>query len=445
MNRLTTLRGKLYAIIFCSFVTRIIGFFLLPNTPSFLGPDEGTYGAVTDWTEQGFPAKDFPDYGEGLYLSARTFIWPSVFFNQLGLSPLNSVRLTATIYGLFTLFLVVFIFLKSVDKRIAIADFVTKNTNLVVVIFVVFAFLPSHFVWSLLGLRESAAEFWTLSAFASLYWIFHLEKKFSLKAVFFLVAAIVFAFSSRPQVGWVLGITILIFLLVNIRKKISLILIPVVLTSVVLGFTGTTGTTSAPGAPGATGATGTITSTGSKIFGSLKTAAEITAYKHRVNQMDAASVIATQSCPLEDLGKDGRDRFMEYFSNPPSSLGTYFCIAWRAPYMTATFLFRPLIGLDTTSTSSLFGALENILWLGTFIFILGMLIKRRRVAYFGPLAPSLIFLTLYCIGAGSYEGNMGTAFRHKSIILWAVLLLVASVIAAGKRPIYGNENAEKAV
>ena len=109
--------------------------------------------------------------------------------------------------------------------------------------------------------------------------------------------------------------------------------------------------------------------------------------------------------------------------------------------MSATFLFRPIIGLDTTSTSSLFAALENILWLAAFIFIIGMLIKKRRVAFFTPLAPSLIFLTLYCIGAGSYEGNMGTAFRHKSLILWAVLLLVASVIAARKELVSGNESA----
>jgi hypothetical protein len=113
--------------------------------------------------------------------------------------------------------------------------------------------------------------------------------------------------------------------------------------------------------------------------------------------------------------------------------------------MVATFLFRPFIGLDTTSTSSLFAALENILWLGAFIFIIGMFIKKRRLAFFGLLAPSLIFLSLYSIGAGSYEGNMGTAFRHKSLILWAVLLLVASVITAGKKSNLGNENAEKAV
>ena len=436
LNRLTTLKGKLYAIIFCSFFARVIGFFLLPKTPSFLGPDEGTYGAVADWTEQGFPAKEFPAYGEGLYLSARAFIWPSALFNQLGFSPLNSVRLTATIYGLLTLVLIVNIFLKTVDKHTAVADFVERNTNLAVVFFVVFAFLPSHFVWSLLGLRESAVEFWTLTAFASLYWIFHLEKRLSLKAVLLLVTAIVFTFSSRPQVGWVLGITFLIFLLANVRKKTALFLIPIVLISIVLGFTGTQNTQSTPGKP---------TSTGSKIFGSLKTAAEITAYKHRVNQLDAASVILTQSCPLEDLGNDGRARFMGYFSNPPSSLGTYFCIAWRAPYMAATFLFRPLIGLDTTSASSLFAALENILWLGAFSFIIVMFIKKRRVAFFGPLAPSLIFLTVYGIGAGSYEGNMGTAFRHKSLILWVVLLLVAAVIAAGKKSISGNEKLKKEV
>jgi len=67
------------------------------------------------------------------------------------------------------------------------------------------------------------------------------------------------------------------------------------------------------------------------------------------------------------------------------------------------------------------------------------------LAFFGPLTPSLIFFTLYCVGAGSYEGNMGTAFRHKSLILWVVLLLVGSVVAAKKRPNSGNELAQKAV
>jgi hypothetical protein len=39
-------------------------------------------------------------------------------------------------------------------------------------------------------------------------------------------------------------------------------------------------------------------------------------------------------------------------------------------------------------------------------------------------------MSIYIATAGAYEGNMGTAFRHKSLVLWAVLLLLASTIVA---------------
>ena len=61
-----------------------------------------------------------------------------------------------------------------------------------------------------------------------------------------------------------------------------------------------------------------------------------------------------------------------------------------------------------------------------------MFIRNRRLAFFGALAPSLLFFIIYTIGAGAYEGNMGTAFRHKSLILWVVILLLASTIVATK-------------
>ena len=113
--------------------------------------------------------------------------------------------------------------------------------------------------------------------------------------------------------------------------------------------------------------------------------------------------------------------------------------------MSATFLFRPIIEIDVTSRSSFLAALENILWTGAFIFIITMLIKKRRLAFLGPITPSLIFFGLYSVGAGSYEGNMGTAFRHKSLILWVVLLLVASAILAKKTPTHRNETSGNAV
>ena len=100
--------------------------------------------------------------------------------------------------------------------------------------------------------------------------------------------------------------------------------------------------------------------------------------------------------------------------------------------MTFTFLFRPMLGADVTSNTSLFAALENVFWLGAALFVVVMFIRNRRLVFFGALALSLLFFSIYSVAAGSYEGNMGTAFRHKSLILWVAILLLASTIVATK-------------
>jgi hypothetical protein len=138
--------------------------------------------------------------------------------------------------------------------------------------------------------------------------------------------------------------------------------------------------------------------------------------RSEVNKQGAASAIETQVCP-----NAGDTRFDKYF-----------CIAYRAPYTTYTFLVRPMLGADVTSNSSLFAAVENIFWLGALLFVAVMFIRNRRLAFFGALAPSLLFFSIYSVAAGAYEGNMGTAFRHKSLILWVVILLLASTIVATK-------------
>jgi hypothetical protein len=139
-------------------------------------------------------------------------------------------------------------------------------------------------------------------------------------------------------------------------------------------------------------------------------------YRQELNQLGAASVIEIKACPV-----DGNSRFDKYF-----------CIVYRAPYTTYTFLFRPMLGTDVTSTSSLFAAIENVFWLSSALFVIVMFIRNRRLAFFDALAPSLLFFSIYSVAAGAYEGNMGTAFRHKSLILWVVILLLASTIVATK-------------
>ena len=75
---------------------------------------------------------------------------------------------------------------------------------------------------------------------------------------------------------------------------------------------------------------------------------------------------------------------------------------------------------------------NKLVGLAAFLFVLVMFVRNRRLAFFKALAPSLLFFVIYTVAAGAYEGNMGTAFRHKSLILWVVILLLASTIVATK-------------
>ena len=436
-----TLNQKLWAVVAASFVTRAIIFFILPSTPSSFATDEGTYASLTKWIGQSKPADEFPAFGQDLYISGRSIIVPASILYRIGINELDSVRLVSTTYGLCALILLVTLILRLYKE--SMVDLLDEKFNQLLIfgLVLIFAFLPSHFTWSNLGLRESATEFWILASFGVFFIIYNFQKKITAVGIVTLVASIAFAFSSRPQVGWVIGVSMIVYLLFNLNQVNTYFVIGVVICGVLLGSmwnqggttsaVGTTGTTSAVGTTGATGTTVTTGNTGSlgEVFNPLINAGELISYQHEVNQLDAVSVIETQSCP--------RERY-PLTATPPTKADTYFCIAWRAPYMISTFLFRPIIGVDVTSTSSLMAALENLFWIFLFLIVIILILKKRCMPFVRLLLPPLIFFVLYVSGASAYQGNMGTGFRHKSLILWVVLLTVFAL--AWRKPEQAQRN-----
>ena len=452
---LTTLKSKLYAIVFASFVVRILGFLLLPKKPTVaLASDESGFAEIARLVASEQPTTS---YGR-LYFISRTLVLPAAALNNFGVEPLSSVRIVASIYGVLTLILVAFLVIQFVNKFSTDSKLTLKRSNLITGLFFIFAFLPSHFLWSILGLRESPMEFWVLCSLSAIFLAVNLQEKVTLPIALLLTISITLLFNTRPQVAWLLTVTILISLIFNDKRRVSFTLALLTLIASGVGYSSvavqrhdvfalvaTDGSAIDGSAIDGSackdskqkitfqGKEYECTKTGTRTdLSNLQNPGEIIVNetisipdRHKGNQVAAASAIQTLSCPITEESKTDK----------------YFCLVWRAPYMAATFLFRPLIVIDTTSTSSLFAAIENIAWLGAFVFIVVMIIKKRRLAFIGPLAPSLIFFRLYCVGAGSYEGNMGTAFRHKSLILWAILLLLASVLAAEKRPNSRNESA----
>jgi hypothetical protein len=515
--KLHTLKQKLWAIVVASFFARVVMFFVLPNTPSSLAPDEGTYASLAKWISESKPATDLPGFGEGLYLSGRSVIIPASAFIKIGMNELDAVRFTSSIYGFLSLCVVAYLclrLLKSADLKI---NNRAKLEHLVVTLLVVYAFLPSHFVWSNLGLREGPNEFWLILTFVGVFLLYKEEQSKKLLFAALILISIVCTFSSRPQVGWVLVVTLLIYSLFKLKNKLTYLLITSALTGLFAGYLATTSfayvtsdiyvakeSTPTPTKDASPTLTKESTPTPTKdasptptkdasptptkdasptptkdasprptnsgevdasklcdgtkatveykggIYNCIKSGTttkrerpsnlaevaidqvEVLPGKQIVNQVGAASAISRLSCPWDES----------------SEIGKYACLAFRAPYMTLTFLFRPLPFIDTTSASSVFAAAENTLWIGMFALIMYRISRVKKIAFLGEIAPALIFFSLYVVGAGSYEGNMGTAFRHRSLILWVVLLLLFAVFWRGQDQSgrsRGNNSQESAV
>ena len=216
--KLHTLKQKLWAIVAASFVARVIVFFMLPSTPSSLGPDEFTYAALTKWIGESRPADEFPAYGQGLYLSGRSIISPASILYRAGVNELEAVRLISTVYGFCSLILLV-LFVLYVKNHMAYKFLNEKyNEYLSISLLIIFAFLPSHFVWSNVGLRESATEFWLLLTFLVFFIIFQARKRITFPTLLMLFGSIVLTFSARPQVGWVLAVSLILYLFLNLQK-----------------------------------------------------------------------------------------------------------------------------------------------------------------------------------------------------------------------------------
>lgn len=404
--KIHTLKQKLWAIVFSSIILRLIVFFSLPNTPTNLAPDEREYSEITRRISTGEALYQL----EGLSKTSQTLVFPAGIFARIGLDPLSATRLSALIYGIATLAFVSSLIYKVAHKHIDSRSEHRKTMNLVLILFSIYSFLPSHLLWSTLALRESTMEFWIVLIFGSIFLITHNSERSNKWNYLVLIFSLFLLFNTRVQVGFLLVISLSISLPFMLKVKNVRKVFVVVAMTCAMSFTSMS------------------IQTNEFIVGQITSIPD----KQEANQANASSAIQTLTCPFEDKSETNKMA----------------CLIWRAPYMTTTFLIRPIIGLDVTSRSSLFAAVENLLWLIGFAFAIYSIVKKKKIPFIKPLLPSVVFFVLYSVAAGSYEGNLGTAFRHKSVILWAILLLIFALAwekpeAVSRKP--GNDSQESAV
>jgi hypothetical protein len=473
--RLALSKPFLIGLLISSAILRLFFlFFFLPNRPSEFGPDEGTYGALAEYVANNLPVQEFPFYGPGLYNSARTLIVPSSIFVRMGASQLDSVRFVSSFYGICSLliFIMCVIAIQKLNSKTGnLDDFDLSYTSKL--IFILYAFLPSYFLWSNLGLRESASQLFLIVTFYLCIKLINSQGFTRWIIIAVTPIVLMLAFGSRPETATLFSICALLFGFMIFWKVRNYSILFVIFVGFVLGqaFT-TTPTVQASEFLVATKVTVAETKSPQPAQSAetkspqpaqsaetkspqLQTNSELSKQCEFENQVIAEnedSFVCTSTIqyaviernPIEKAksqllttqileSKRNVNRIEASSALPESSCTFNFsgilqqlnCNIVELPYRLPSFLFRPFPIIDSGSNLQNLAGIENILWL--FLISLGVLrVIRKLKIQENRFIISFLFFFLICFStaAALYEGNLGTAFRHKSTILWSLLLIL---------------------
>ena len=427
-----------------------------PNQPSSFAPDEGTYARLAEFVSRGLAVQDFPDYGPALYNQSKSLVNPSSLLIKIGVDPLDSVRIVSAIYGFFVPLFALLCFVAVQKSRVNLKEITFENSSVFAKSFmVILFFLPSNFLWSTLGLRESSSQFWIL---AQTYFIirFYNEVKYARFIFAFLaIMSSVFSFTARPQTALLISI-FLIFLgvVVTLKKRaISFLLVSI--------FCMISGNAFA-----STPEVKLIVKY--KIIKKVEILSENdskNAEEESSKKIDIDTILCSYpnqiilvskqkfECvlvqeykkpllpPLTSLPQNIDVSMLEERRNvnrvgASSALAPSFCSKSinefasikcnlsELPYRLTAFLVRPFPFLDEGSSFLLFAGLENFVWLFLILVTLTNLMRLRSHTLFKEYIMCIaFFMIIFSIAVSLYEGNMGTAFRHKSTLIGHLILL----------------------
>lgn len=390
-----------------SLIVHFLFLLFLPTTPSFLAPDEGNYEAVTSRAAESIFADESPGVSSGLYYTSRTLILPAAALAQSGLDSLTAVRVISIIYGLLSIYFftkIVFLILEVKSIKDLSRNFSRNATFCAIALF---AFLPSRFVWSTLGLRESASQ---ATILASVFFLLKLCetnrcKRGLLKtalATTFPILTITLSFGARKQTAFVFVVSFCIILLsMRGRKKLPHLLSIIILGSIL----------------GAIYSSTPIYKDGQKYLSTSEVLSQL-----RINGIDQ----------LETIREGNRVGARTALSGTTCtnysqlSIQNVICNAKEFPYRITSFLIRPLPIMDSGSLVNNLASAENIIWILLLLtFAYCVIVSIQNKFKLEVIIPTTLFIIFFSSSAALYEGNLGTAFRHKSTILWGLLLVIA--------------------
>lgn len=436
---------------------RSISFITLPDSPSIFGPDEGTYAALAKYVSTGLPVQEFPVYGPDLYNTSKALTLPGAILVTIGMNELHAVRIISSLYGLLSILAVALCFItmqqikqqKLLDTNL---DFQRTQTFFLAL----FSFLPSNFVWSVIGLRESASQFWII---ASSYFLLKVRVYFGKRTLvyaFLAFISITLAFVARPETALIFTVLAAFFCLLYAFVSRHMTALIIVLLGVIAG----TFFSSSP--PVKTEIYFEVTQLGStksdKPDGKSESNEQIyralSRYCTEENQIirfKQEKLLCKERVEFQKTKKVSGEMFQKKLLTPqqltdkrnvnavnsvsslPQSKCNLFsdlirvltCSVSELPYRLFSLLFRPLVFIDQGTPFFFYASLENLLWLIIVPFAIFKSLQRNQTSKSRFLNLFLVsYMICFASAAALYEGNLGTAFRHKSSLLWSVILIL---------------------
>lgn len=398
---------------------RLALLFSLDSTLSSFAPDEETYASLISWVLEGKEVATFPTFG--LYDSTKTLLQPSIWLASFGVSPLVSVRIVSNLYGVCNIILLSRVLLFTFRNSIEGCKPLTRDDFWFWLPLSLYAFWPSHTLWTIVGMKESSSEFFLMASF---YLVLLISRKWLVLSLISRVVLLVtcmttltLSFGTRSQASLAFIILFLFPLCIALYRErrmrannFSLIL--VLTASLGLGLQFASPSSDAKsiserylGVPDDGRSTGILETTNTFLRG----------------------IHTVRESRMEDIWGNDANSALENPCNIGEGLGIISTCSIRVlPQQLFAFFLRPLPFKETGSTQFMFASHENTLWALLFGFVVLSVSKMIKSKISLTLVvPSCFYLILFSCLASLSSGNLGTAFRHKSSLLWMLILLTS--------------------
>lgn len=383
-------------------------------------------------------------YASGWTYAPRIFLLisylPAKLLTLLGISSLLSIRLLAFAHYFICCFILLYLqkeMSKENDK---------KKSNLIL-----FLLTPSILLWTTLGLRESFLILSTLSFFSAFYLY---DKKNSNSMLLWLSLASFCVLSIKYYQWSLLAISLIIFCFIKLAHTRDLLpTVKMLLASVLIPLLVFIAT--APSIAKNIGVNVNFDAISSRSGNSITVLSsekvesilgsepkyEQEAYvsdSTAIQLLDSGNSNSNLFKLLKYLGLISlmRENLVDSFVNDGSkSKSTHVLEPGRVSQPLSIILpsfiyyFGPVLHLDVNLFQALILLESPIWWLLTFLVLIKIFlaIKEKEFELILKNVPAIIYVLLHSIVAGIVEVNVGTAARHKSVLIIPLLMVLVSM------------------